>query len=102
MQADMDITDETTIFSDSAKGWEAENAEFIETSESESGHAVTLTDGGMAQQLSSLISGEKYTLAFKARGSVLHFTVGGYSETIGLTDETKRYSVIFTCTDADA
>ena len=43
MQADMDITDETTIFSDSAKGWEAENAEFIETSESESGHAVTLT-----------------------------------------------------------
>ena len=101
MQADMDITDETTIFSDSAKGWETENAEFIETSESESGHAVTLTDGGMAQQLSSLISGEKYTLAFKARGSVLHFTVGGYSETIELTDETKRYSVIFTCTDAD-
>ena len=101
MQADMDITDETTIFSDSAKGWEAENAEFIETSESESGHAVTLTDGGMAQQLSSLISGEKYTLAFKARGSVLHFTVGGYSETIELTDEIKRYSVIFTCTDAD-
>lgn len=41
------------------------NAEFIETSESESGHAVTLTDGGIAQQLSSLISGEKYTLAFK-------------------------------------
>lgn len=101
MQADMDITDETTIFSDSAKEWDAENAEFIETSESESHHAVTLTDGGIAQQLSSLISGEKYTLAFKARGSVLHFTVGGYSETIELTDETKRYSVIFTCTDAD-
>ena len=101
MQADMDITDETTIFSDSAKGWNAENAEFIETSESESGHAVTLTDGGMAQQLSSLASGERYTLAFKARGSVLHFTVGGYSETIELTDEIKRYSVIFTCTDAD-
>lgn len=101
VQADMDITDETAIFSESAKGWEAENAEFIETSESESGHAVTLTDGGIAQQLSSLISGEKYTLAFKARGSVLHFTVGGYSETIELTDEIKRYSVIFTCTDAD-
>ena len=101
MQADMDITDETTIFSDSAKGWDAENAEFIETSESESHHAVTLTDGGIAQQLSSLISGEKYTLAFKARGSILHFTVGGYSETIELTAETKRYSVIFTCTDAD-
>lgn len=101
MQADMDITDETAIFSESAKGWDAENAEFIETSESESGHAVTLTDGGMAQQLSSLASGERYTLAFKARGSVLHFTVGGYSETIELTDEIKRYSVIFTCTDAD-
>lgn len=101
VQADMDITDETAIFSESAKGWEAENAEFIETSESESGHAVTLTDGDIAQQLSSLISGEKYTLAFKARGSVLHFTVGGYSETIELTDEIKRYSVIFTCTDAD-
>ena len=101
MQADMDITDETAIFSESAKGWEAENAEFIETTESESGHAVTLTDGGIAQQLSSLISGEKYTLAFKAKGSTLHFTVGGYSETIELTDEIKRYSVIFTCTDAD-
>ena len=101
VQADMDITDETAIFSESVKGWEAENAEFIETMESESGHAVTLTDGGIAQQLSSLMSGEKYTLAFKARGSVLHFTVGGYSETIELTDEIKRYSVIFTCTDAD-
>lgn len=101
MQADMDITDDTAIFSESAKGWDAENAEFIETSESESGHAVTLTDGGMAQQLSSLASGERYTLAFKARGSVLHFTVGGYSKTIELTDEIKRYSVIFTCTDAD-
>lgn len=101
VQADMDITDETAIFSEAAKGWEAENAEFIETSESESGHAVTLTDGGIAQQLFSLISGEKYTLAFKAKGSTLHFTVGGYSETIELTDEIKRYSVIFTCTDAD-
>ena len=100
MQADMDITDETAIFSDSAKGWESENAEFIETSESESHHAVTLSDGSLAQQLSSLASGEKYTLAFKARGSSLRFTVGGYSETIELTDELKRYSVIFTCTDA--
>jgi hypothetical protein len=96
-----EITDETTIFSDSAKYWECKNAEFIETSESASGHAATLTDGGLAQQLTvSLVSGEKYTLSFKARGSSLRFTVGGYSETIQLTDELKRFSVIFECSDA--
>lgn len=96
-----EITDETTIFSDSAKYWECKNAEFIETSESASGHAATLTDGGLAQQLTvSLVSGEKYTLSFKARGSSLRFTIGGYSETIQLTDELKRFSVIFECSDA--
>ena len=96
-----EITDETTIFSDSAKYWECKNAEFIEIPESASGHAATLTDGGLAQQLTaSLIAGEKYTLSFKARGSSLRFTVGGYSETIQLTDELKRYSVIFECSDA--
>lgn len=96
-----EITDETTIFSDSAKYWEGKNAEFIETSESASGHAATLTDGGLAQQLTAvLVTGEKYTLSFKARGSSLRFTVGGYSETIQLTDELKRYSVIFECSDA--
>lgn len=98
----MEITDETTIFSDSAKYWECKNAEFIETSESASGHAVTLTDGGFAQQLTaSLIAGEKYTLSLKARGSSLRFTIGGYSETIQLMDELKRYSVIFECSDAE-
>lgn len=98
----MEITDETTIFSDSAKYWECKNAEFIETSESASGHAVTLTDGGLAQQLTaSLIAGEKYTLSLKARGSSLRFTIGGYSETIQLMDELKRYSVIFECSDAE-
>lgn len=98
----MEITDETTIFSDSAKYWECKNAEFIETSESASGHAVTLTDGGFAQQLTaSLIAGEKYTLSLKARGSSLRFTIGGYSETIQLMDELKRYSVIFSCTDPE-
>ena len=97
-----EITDETTIFSDSAKYWECQNAEFIETTESASGHAATLTDGGLAQQLTaSLVAGEKYTLSLKARGSSLRFTVGGYSETIQLIDELKRYSVIFECSDAE-
>lgn len=96
-----EISDETAIFSDSAKYWECKNAEFIETEESASGHAATLTDGGLAQQLTTaLIAGEKYTLSLKARGTALHFTVGGYSETIQLTDELKRYSVIFECSDA--
>lgn len=96
-----EITDETTIFSDSAKYWECKNAEFIETTVSASGHAATLEDGGLAQQLTaSLVAGEKYTLSLKARGSSLHFTVGGYSETIQLTDELRRYSVIFECSDA--
>lgn len=97
-----EITDETIIFSDSAKDWECKNAEFIETTESASGHAATLADGGLAQQLTtSLVAGEKYTLSLKARGSSLHFTVGGYSETIQLTDELQRYSVIFECSDAE-
>lgn len=95
-----EISDETAIFSDSAKYWETENAEFIETEESASGHAVNLTEGGLAQQISEkLISGEKYTLSFKASGKSLKFTVGGYSENIQLTDELKRYSVIFSCSD---
>ena len=97
-----EITDETIIFSDSAKYWECTNAEFSETTESASGHAATLADGGLAQQLTtSLVAGEKYTLSLKARGSSLHFTVGGYSETIQLTDELQRYSVIFECSDAE-
>lgn len=97
-----EISDETVIFSDSAKYWETENAEFIETEESESGHAVNLTEGGLAQVLAEkLISGEKYTLSFKASGKSLKFTVGGYSENIQLTDELKRYSVIFSCTDPE-
>jgi hypothetical protein len=97
-----EISDETTIFSDSAKFWETENAEFIETEESASGHAVNLTEGGLAQQISEkLISGEKYTLSFKASGKSLKFTVGGYSENIQLTDELKRYSVIFSCSDLE-
>lgn len=97
-----EISDETVIFSDSAKYWETENAEFIETEESASGHAVSLTEGGLAQQISEkLISGEKYTLSFKASGKSLKFTVGGYSENIQLTDELKRYSVIFSCSDPE-
>lgn len=97
-----EISDETVIFSDSAKFWETENAEFIETEESASGHAVSLTEGGLAQQISEkLISGEKYTLSFKASGKSLKFTVGGYSENIQLTDELKRYSVIFSCSDPE-
>lgn len=97
-----EISDETAIFSDSAKYWETENAEFIETEESASGHAVNLTEGGLAQQISEkLISGEKYTLSFKASGKSLKFTVCGYSENIQLTDELKRYSVIFSCTDPE-
>ena len=97
-----EISDETVIFSDSAKFWETENAEFIETEESASGHAVNLTEGGLAQQISEkLISGEKYTLSFKASGKSLKFTVGGYSENIQLTDELKRYSVIFSCSDPE-
>lgn len=97
-----EITEDTTIFSDSAKYWECKNAEFVETTESASSHAVTLTDGGLAQQLTaSLVAGEKYTLSLKARGSSLRFTVGGYSETIQLTDELRRYSVIFECSDAE-
>lgn len=97
-----EISDETVIFSDSAKSWETENAEFIETEESASGHAVNLTEGGLAQQISEkLISGEKYTLSFKASGKSLKFTVGGYSENIQLTDELKRYSVIFSCSDPE-
>lgn len=97
-----EISDETAIFSDSAKFWETENAEFIETEESASGHAVNLTEGGLAQQISEkLISGEKYTLSFKASGKSLKFTVGGYSENIQLTDELKRYSVIFSCSDPE-
>lgn len=97
-----EISDETAIFSDSAKYWETESAEFIETEESASGHAVNLTEGGLAQQISEkLISGEKYTLSFKASGKSLKFTVGGYSENIQLTDELKRYSVIFSCSDPE-
>lgn len=97
-----EISDETAIFSDSAKYWETENAEFIETKESASGHAVNLTEGGLAQQISEkLISDEKYTLSFKASGKSLKFTVGGYSENIQLTDELKRYSVIFSCSDPE-
>lgn len=97
-----EISDETVIFSDSAKFWETENAEFIETEESASGHAVNLTEGGLAQVLAEkLISGEKYTLSFKASGKSLKFTVGGYSENIQLTDELKRYSVIFSCSDPE-
>lgn len=97
-----EISDETAIFSDSAKYWESENAEFIETEESASGHAVNLTEGGLAQQISEkLISGEKYTLSFKASGKSLKFTVGGYSENMQLTDELKRYSVIFSCSDPE-
>lgn len=97
-----EISDETVIFSDSAKYWETENTEFIETEESASGHAVNLTEGGLAQVLAEkLISGEKYTLSFKASGKSLKFTVGGYSENIQLTDELKRYSVIFSCTDPE-
>ena len=97
-----EISDETAIFSDYAKYWETENAEFIETEESASGHAVSLTEGGLAQQISEkLISGEKYTLSFKASGKSLKFTVGGYSENIQLTDELKRYSVIFSCSDPE-
>ena len=47
------------------------------------------------------VAGDKYTLSFKACGSSLRFTVGGYSETIQLTDELKRYSVIFVCSDTE-
>ena len=97
-----EISDDTAIFSDSAKFWETQNAEFIETDESASDHAVTLTDGSLAQQLAvDLVAGDKYTLSFKACGSSLRFTVGGYSETIQLTDELKRYSVIFVCSDTE-
>lgn len=98
-----EVTDETELYSQAVKWWSATNVTVnYEDTGSLSGRSATLTTGVLIQTLFyKLYKGEKYVLSFKAKGTSVAVSVGGFGRTQELTAEYGRYVYRFTATESD-
>ena len=88
----------TEMYSQHLKHWDNDNAVCGEDENSTSGWGVTLTSGYIKQDATKpLVSGSWYCVSFKASGTSVAISLGGYSNVIELTSNTKRYIVKFVC-----
>jgi hypothetical protein len=61
------------------------------------GSAAVLSNGSLQQTLEiGVEAGKPYVFSFKGKGTSLHFSVGGFSETVNLNSTVDRYNVKFT------
>lgn len=89
-QTILDQVDET--FNPPLVHWETTNASAQDSTESQSGKEVLLSQGGMTQTLyQRVVANESYMLSFKAKGISLTYSVGGVTNTVELTDDWMGY-----------
>ena len=91
------VNDGTEMYSDPFDHWTTTNAQVIISADSVTGAAAVLSNGGLEQTLDvGVEQGKPYVFSFKGKGSSLHFSVGGYEETVSLSGTVQRYNVKFT------
>lgn len=89
-QTILDQVDET--FNPPLVHWETTNASAQDSTESQSGKEVLLSQGSMTQTLyQRVVANESYMLSFKAKGISLTYSVGGVTNTVELTDDWMGY-----------
>lgn len=102
LQSGKGLNDGSQLFSPSLEYWVVSGVTSQESSVSESGIEVVITNGSMSQTLKNkILVGENYVLSFKAKGTSISFSVGGASKTIALTEEYTRYVEKFTATTSN-
>ena len=93
----------TEMYSDPFAYWSSKNASVQDSVEAASGKEVNLQKGSLSQELlDKIILGESYVLSFKAKGSLLEYTIGGVSDTIILNDSWTEYVYKFTASEANS
>lgn len=90
------VNPNTVIFSDPLAHWVADKVTVISSEESVSGMAAQI--GSLQQEIDGgLTIGEWYILSFRARGSVVNYSIGGVSGSISLTPVVTRYDIPLLC-----
>lgn len=88
---------ETDLYSQALKYWAATNATVNVDTLSQSGRSVTLATGILVQTLYyKMIAGEKYIISFRAKGSSVSVSCGGFEGTEQLTSSYQKYVYKFT------
>lgn len=82
--------------------WSSSNATVVDSDETVSGKAVSLTSGEISQELYyNIIAGEQYTISFKAQGSgSISCTVADVTISVPLTEEWTKYERVVTVNEA--
>ena len=95
---DMDISDDTKMFSPNLKYWVVTGAVSVTSKDGIGNDGMAeIFPGALRQELSQpLLDGEPYTLSFYANGTALTIIIGSMSFTQELTAEEKRYELHFT------
>ncbi len=89
------------MYSPSLDHWDVSNVTVRDSSISQSGKEAVVNGGSMIQVLHyKMMTGESYIFSFKGKGTVLTFVCGGYSETVALTSDYRRYIKKFNSTSA--
>lgn len=96
-----ELTGTSEMYSPSLDHWDVSNVTVRDSSTSQSGKEAVLNGGSMIQVLHyKMMMGESYIFSFKGKGTVLTFACGGYSETVALTSDYRRYIKKFNSTSA--
>ena len=68
MSDDLEMTDDSEVYSDKLKYWTLSKAKVVDDADTTSGKAVSLSDGSITQQLTApLLSNSEYTLSFRGK-----------------------------------
>ena len=88
------------LYSSPLDHWSSTATTVIDSDDTISGKAVSLTSGTLSQDLYyNTVVGAEYVLSFKAKGEgILSFTIGDASGSVSLTSEMTSYEVVVTPT----
>ena len=88
------------LYSSPLDHWSSTATTVIDSDDTISGKAVSLTSGTLSQELYyNTVVGAEYVLSFKAKGEgILSFTVGDANGSVSLTPEMTSYEVVVTPT----
>ncbi len=102
LSEDVPLNSPLEMYSPSLEYWEVANAFARESSASESKREVELIKGSMSQTLYfRLLAEENYIFSFRGKGGTLTYSCGGYTETVTLTSDWKRYVCKFKTIETD-
>ncbi len=93
--ANVEMTEDTLLWSDPFNHWEYDNAQATDYSDAKSGRCVSLTNGYISQYIENISGNEWYMLSFYASGNNVSVSALGYAESINLTPARTRYDIAF-------